>query len=239
MRIKTVYAVAALVVSFGATDAFAAACAGAPPFTDVLSTDSFCTNVEWIKNRQITLGCFGTLYCPNDTVTRAQMALFMNRLADKIIEQPVTVNLLPGALALTGLAVDNAICSTSVIPAALYPRTIVVTEHATFKMVSAIGSIGVHVIYTLDGNTTNWNFATPNSQRTTPDQTYYATASNSAVFQVPAGAAVKIAIGTFSVSGSTAVAESRCEVTATIQSKTGTSSPFDEQLIVPAPGDGD
>jgi hypothetical protein len=210
-------------------------------FTDVAAGASYCSSVDFLKNRAITTGCASSptpLYCPGDYVTRAQMALFMNRLADKLIEQPVTVNALPGALALTALAVDNAICPTAVIPAAQYPRTIVAMANATFRMSTAIGAIGTHILYTLDGNTTNWNFATPNSQRTTPDAAYYATASASAVIQVPAGAAVKIAIGAFTVSGSAAVAESRCIVTAAIQSKTGTSSPFDEQPIVPAPGDG-
>ena len=33
-----------------------------------------------MKNRGITLGCTATLYCPNDYVTRLQMAAFMYRL---------------------------------------------------------------------------------------------------------------------------------------------------------------
>src|SRR5438477_9827195 len=38
----------------------AAPCAG---FTDVADTSGFCPNVEWLKNRQITLGCTSpTLY---------------------------------------------------------------------------------------------------------------------------------------------------------------------------------
>ena len=57
--------------------AFAQACVG---FTDVQQTDFFCDEVEWMKNRGVTLGCTATAYCPNDSVTRAQMALFMTRL---------------------------------------------------------------------------------------------------------------------------------------------------------------
>ena len=56
----------------------AAPCAG---FTDVDDTSAFCANVEWVKNRAITLGCTSaTSYCPSDPVTRLQMAAFMNRL---------------------------------------------------------------------------------------------------------------------------------------------------------------
>jgi hypothetical protein len=57
-------------------------CAG---FTDVDDTSPFCGNVTWLKNRSITLGCTSTtLYCPNDFVSRLQMAAFMNRLGDSL-----------------------------------------------------------------------------------------------------------------------------------------------------------
>lgn len=62
--------------------ASAAPCAG---FTDVDDTSQFCPNVEWLKNRQITLGCTSaTAYCPNDVVTRLSMAAFLNRLANAL-----------------------------------------------------------------------------------------------------------------------------------------------------------
>ena len=55
----------------------AAPCAG---FIDVDDASPFCVNVTWIKNRGITLGCTATQYCPNDPVTRLQMAAFLYRL---------------------------------------------------------------------------------------------------------------------------------------------------------------
>lgn len=54
------------------------------PFTDVPASHPFCSNMQWMYSRSITLGCTGTTYCPNDPVTRAQMAAFMNRLADSV-----------------------------------------------------------------------------------------------------------------------------------------------------------
>lgn len=57
--------------------AWAAACDG---FTDVDSANStYCTAVTYLKDKGITLGCTGTTYCPNDYVTRLQMALFLQR----------------------------------------------------------------------------------------------------------------------------------------------------------------
>ncbi len=57
--------------------ALAAPCAG---FTDVDDADPFCINVEWMRNRGITLGLTPTLYDPHSSVTRLQMAAFMYRL---------------------------------------------------------------------------------------------------------------------------------------------------------------
>ena len=57
-------------------------------FTDVLQTSAFCPNIEWVKNRQITLGCTSaTLYCPDAGVTRSQMAAFLNRLGKTLTSE--------------------------------------------------------------------------------------------------------------------------------------------------------
>lgn len=55
----------------------AAPCAG---FEDVPADSAFCPNVEWVKNRGVTLGCAVGLYCPNDSVSRLAMAAFLSRL---------------------------------------------------------------------------------------------------------------------------------------------------------------
>lgn len=62
-----------------ASVATAAPCAG---FTDVSDTDTlYCAAVTYLKNKAVTLGCLdGTKYCPNDVVTRLQMALFLHRM---------------------------------------------------------------------------------------------------------------------------------------------------------------
>jgi hypothetical protein len=74
--------VLAFVVGGVSSASLAAPCAG---FTDVQDTSAFCPNVEWVKNRNITLGCTSpTLYCPNDPVTRLSMAVFMNRLGNAL-----------------------------------------------------------------------------------------------------------------------------------------------------------
>lgn len=53
-------------------------------FADVQPADSFCNAAEWLANRGVTLGCGAGQYCPGQNVTRAQMALFMQRLGNAL-----------------------------------------------------------------------------------------------------------------------------------------------------------
>ena len=69
------------IVALVAADARAAPCAG---FTDVDDTSPFCENVQWLRNRAITVGCTSTLYCPDQVVTRLAMAAFLNRFANAV-----------------------------------------------------------------------------------------------------------------------------------------------------------
>ncbi len=68
-------------LGFRAEPVAAAPCAG---FADVDDTAIYCSAVEWLKNRSVTLGCSTGLYCPGDYVNRASMALFMKRLGDAL-----------------------------------------------------------------------------------------------------------------------------------------------------------
>ena len=49
------------------------------PFTDV---DDFAAAIEWLYTSGITDGCSATLFCPTARVTRAQMAMFLDRALD-------------------------------------------------------------------------------------------------------------------------------------------------------------
>ncbi|MEP6994581.1 MAG: DUF1800 family protein [Acidobacteriota bacterium] len=48
-------------------------------FSDVAASNPFHASVESILRDQITSGCTGGNYCPNDPITRAQMAVFLLR----------------------------------------------------------------------------------------------------------------------------------------------------------------
>ena len=52
------------------------------PFADVPSSGTFTEDIAWVKEQGITLGCNleGTLFCPDDLVSRGQMASFLSRV---------------------------------------------------------------------------------------------------------------------------------------------------------------
>jgi hypothetical protein len=92
--------------------ALAAPCAG---FTDVDDTSGFCANVEWLKNRAITLGCSSTtVFCPNAAVSRLAMAAFMNRLGTALTPAQFPLDVAPAAIDLARMeALDRAVAGVS------------------------------------------------------------------------------------------------------------------------------
>jgi S-layer homology domain len=71
-------------LSLSATSAIAQNCDG---FTDVPASSPFCPDVIWLAEYGITNGCAPSQFCPNEDVTRLQMAAFMHRLGDKTVLQ--------------------------------------------------------------------------------------------------------------------------------------------------------
>jgi hypothetical protein len=50
------------------------------PFEDIPGDAPYRPAVDWLAEAKITLGCTPTTYCPDGTVTRAEMAAFLWRL---------------------------------------------------------------------------------------------------------------------------------------------------------------
>jgi hypothetical protein len=133
--------------------ALAAPCAG---FTDVDDTSpgigsgygSVCWGVEWVRNRGITLGCTdASHYCPLDSVSRAQMALFMARLGAGLTPVRQFVDANPGAVTIQGGSYGIVCQSPPFLVASIggqgFPRTAVV--HGL-----AWGLVDAPVVWTAD-----------------------------------------------------------------------------------------
>jgi len=64
-------------------------------FDDVPDSHIFHTGISWMKDNNITVGCnppTNTNYCPDDNVTRGQMATFMKRLAENNVVDAATLD---------------------------------------------------------------------------------------------------------------------------------------------------
>lgn len=102
-------------------------------FTDVDTASQFCQNVEWMKNRAITLGCTATLYCPNEAVSRIAMAAFLRRLGDALTPIHLTRETSGPSL---NIDADPVICATADYTVAGAPRT----AHGNAALVAGQGT---------------------------------------------------------------------------------------------------
>jgi hypothetical protein len=59
-----------------------------PMFNDVPASNPFCKWVEELARRGVVGGCGGGNYCPNGTVTREQMPIFVLRTLDPTLNPP-------------------------------------------------------------------------------------------------------------------------------------------------------
>jgi hypothetical protein len=77
-RRRRLFGPAAVVAAFAI--AFPLGVLAAITFTDVPVSNPFYYDIQAVANAGVTTGCGGGKYCPDDNVTRGQMAAFMNRL---------------------------------------------------------------------------------------------------------------------------------------------------------------
>lgn len=144
---------AALGLALGAAlstfSASAAPCAG---FVDVEDTDFFCSNVRWLKNRSITLGCPAAApsYCPGDGVTRLQMAAFLNRFGTALTPVQLAVDTAPGAI---DLDLAPVVCQTTDFVAAGFARVAYVDVRFSGKATAAVG-LAADLVMSTDGGAT-------------------------------------------------------------------------------------
>lgn len=219
MQARKLALVAALAFA-PALPAVAAPCAG---FTDVDSTSFFCGNVEWIKNRKVTLGCTSsTVYCPNDFVSRLQMAAFMNRLGTALTPEVVTQELTPGAL---DLNTSPVVCMTTDRAIEDFPRRVLVDGS-----LSATGPSGVDIalrsVYSTNGGA-SWTPVVAVTSNTFVAAAQWGQASDAGSVDLDVGETVRFGIQVSRTgAGSGNLSDSRCALRAQIGSRNGAASPL-------------
>ena len=213
---------AAMVLLLGmAPAAWAQQCVG---FNDLPANDPFCPNVEWIRNRQVTLGCgTGAGYCPNDPVLRIAMAAFMNRLGNALTPVQVRVDTSPGAIDLDA-APGAVVCQTPVQAIVNYPRQAIVD--LTFSA-QAPGDVDIaaDLVKTTDGGA-NWTQLTTVGNRGWIPNGRWGTLANLAVTNLAVGENVIFGVRVIRASGAVDLSDSRCNLRVALPSRNGASSPF-------------
>lgn len=126
-----------IALSLLTTSSVAQDCAG---FTDVPASSPNCPDVTWITTYGITKVCAPSQICPNENVTRLQMAIFMHRLG----ENPAFVS------------GGNAFGSTAVLGTTdNQPLTILTNNQPTLRLIPATGLNDTDTVDVINGSPLN------------------------------------------------------------------------------------
>ncbi len=215
----------ATVAMMAAPAALAAPCAGFTDVDDTVVGASFCKNVEWLKNRGITLGCLVGLYCPNDPVFRLNMAAFMNRLGTALTPVQLRVDTAPGGIDLDANAV---VCKTAafVVTAGTFPRRAYVDLSFNGNAPADVG-LAADLVMTIDNEAT-WTNLNTVVNRGSVAANQWGGLSDIGYADLDVGQTVKwgVRMTRGGIAGATDLADSRCQLRALVYSRDGTASPF-------------
>ena len=198
--------------------ASAAPCA---QFTDVDSTSTFCPNVEWIRNRGVTLGCEAGLYCPNASVSRLAMAAFMNRLGTALTPQQLVVDAAPGVI---DLDANPVVCQTSATQIADFPRQAFLDLAFAGRATAQI-DIAADLVMSTDGGAT-WTDLTIVANRGSVAANSWGHVANLATVDLDVGQTARFGVRMQRVAGSVDLADSRCKLRVLLLSRDGAAPPF-------------
>jgi hypothetical protein len=194
---------------------------GSHQFTDVPGSAIYHNAVEWIVNRAVTFGCVAGLYCPNDFVTRGQMALFMNRLG--VALTPVYVQSL---VDLGAIDVDASplVCGTGPHTPTFPQRAYV---HVKFiSIAGGAGSIAVLPIYSTNGGATWSNVLTTYSAVAAGAAGEWQSASAFMMLDLAVGVPYNFGIQLQRASGFGDPSASACEIVAQIVNRNSATTPL-------------
>lgn len=202
-----------------APGASAAPCAG---FDDVQDSSGFCANVEWIRNRGVTLGCSANLYCPDEAVSRLQMAAFMNRLGTALTPIVVRVDATPGAL---NLDTSPVVCQSEAQSITAFPRRALADATLSGSAPSAVNVVS-HVVYSTDGGA-NWLPFSAARPVTHVPASGWGAVSDLGSLDLDVGSSVRFGVRVARQgAGSVDLSGSRCQLRVAIGSRDGSVTPF-------------
>jgi hypothetical protein len=213
--------------------ALALPCTGASAFADVATADIFCTDAQWLANRGVTTGCAAGLYCPADYVSRAQMALFMQRLGtalSPVSRRTFAVNqvMTPLATSANPPSPDAIWCPSEVLEATPYPRLVVASGFVSMVAGAGGARMQAYTATSTDGGVT-WS-RVGNLVFNQQDMAQSVAHSFPIAAHIPLAAGTGLQVGVFlrkHAGTAVIVSVGECEVNLLVFSQTGSTAPFD------------
>jgi hypothetical protein len=132
-------------------------------FSDVPTSAIYHAAVEWLANRGVTLGCATGLYCPSATVSRGQMALFMQRLGAALT--PTFVTQTGGST--SGLDLDGTpvVCASAPYTPT-FPQTALLYASASASTTSSDMTYRIRPVISTNSGA-SWSHTTPGTSVST------------------------------------------------------------------------
>ena len=179
-------------------------------------TSQFCPNVEWIRNRAVTLGCTSALYCPVDSVTRLQMAAFMNRLGTALGGDVRFISAQPGAL---DLDANPIVCQTVDLAPTNFDRRIVVDASFSAFAAASFG-FAADAVASFDAGATRVPLASLGN-RGTAAAAHWGHVRARGVADIDAADAVRLglSVGRGGLAGAAGPTDSTCKLRAIVASR--------------------
>lgn len=205
-----------------------AQCAG---FTDLDLGSPFCPNVEWLRNRAITLGCTATTYCPGDAVSRLAMAAFLNRLGNAL--EPRFAHQSQTAVQAVANG-DGVVCQTAAVDTGTYPRVASLSSAMFYHQAPTTVRVATKVVYSINAGVAWLDFSAV--------QAFAGNVAGSTASQSPAARPrvlppqQNVLFGIRVDTPSATLSDAGCELAVRLDSHTGASGAFDSPPVSVPPG---
>ena len=199
----------------------AAPCVG---FTDIDDTNPFCPNVEWLRNRAVTLGCTTTSeYCPSAAVSRLAMAAFLNRLGRALSPTKLYGESNGDALDLD--APPAVVCPTETIPLVDYPRAAKAGAVMSANF-AGTGTVALKLVVSTDGGA-SWSAMHSHAASAGGANRWVNAAVWKGDYPVAPGASYRFGLhASRTGSGSGDAGAWNCQLEVVVTSRTGAASPL-------------
>lgn len=182
-------------------------------FSDVPTSAFYHTAVDWIVARAITAGCAVGLYCPDNAVTRGQMAVFLQK--EGLALTPIFIgSQQEGFAPITWSAQPNLCQTPDHTPS--FPQRAFLTAHASVQSPAAGPTDWAHNVYYSTTGGSTWLPTGNFPMRVTSGAGEYAHTGGAVTLDLAAGTSYRFAIHFFQITGQPMSGGWYCELKAMI-----------------------